>query len=47
MSNPPQPPQQAPAWSTAEAPTIRPRPAAEPIDDVADDPYDIPEFLKH
>ncbi|CAG7845727.1 Cell division protein FtsZ [Pseudoclavibacter triregionum] len=47
MSNPPQPPQQAPAWSTAEAPTIQPRPAAEPIDDVADDPYDIPEFLKH
>lgn len=38
--------QQAPAWSTAEAPTIRPNQPAEPIDDVSDDPYDIPDFLK-
>lgn len=45
MTAPPQPPQ-APAWSTAEAPTIQPRPQAESVDDMGDDPYDIPDFLK-
>lgn len=36
----------APAWSTAEAPTIAPPAVSDPIDDVSDDPYDIPDFLK-
>ncbi|GGA55846.1 cell division protein FtsZ [Pseudoclavibacter endophyticus] len=36
----------APAWSTAEAPTVQPAQPQRSYDDVSDDPFDIPDFLK-